>query len=207
MKKNVLHTLLVLLSVFCLTGCTKQPKVNKHDPYFEKQLPVYAQNALQSAKKNRLNTEYCILVDYSLPSGKERVFLWSFKENKVIYKAHTMHGSGGGSTEKNAVLSNVSGSNCSAPGHFKITHDQGAKIRPSFRLQGLDGANSNSYVRGIMLHGARLVDVSLAMKLKYFPLDVKWCAGCVTVSTKEMAYLKDFIKSQKGHMLLYTFKS
>jgi len=199
--------ILLMTMIVCLCSCHETKPAKKVDPYFAEVLPSYAMKAQMYLAATDLNKDYCILVDYSIPSGKPRVFLWSFLENKIIFKAHTMHGPGGGSTKEHAVLGNVSGSNCSAPGHFKITRESGAKVRPSFRMKGLDKANSNAYERGIMLHGAWLVDQALENHVKYLPIDKIWCAGCVTTSGDEIYYLESFIKGQSKSMLLWSFKS
>jgi len=205
----ILLALLLFAMMFGLSSCKKektapQPKV---DPYFATTLPQYGAEAKEYVAGRNLSQDYCILVDYSIRSGLPRVFLWSFAENKVIYKAHTMHGPGKGSTPENAVLSNVPGSNCSAPGHFKITLESGATLKHSFRLMGLDKENQTAYDRGIMLHGGMLVDVNIEKKVKYLPIDKLWCAGCVTTSDEEMYYLESFIKKQPKRMLLWSFKS
>lgn len=210
--KSILSFIVIIVFAcfsLLLTGCQKKKIVQApaQDPYFSEYLPMIGLEAEEYVKSKDLNRDYCILVDFSIPSGNPRLFLWSFAEKRVIFKAHTMHGPGGGSTEQNAVLGNVSGSNCSAPGHFRITRDQGAMVRPSFRLQGLDGTNGNAYDRGIMLHGAWLVDQCLERQMEYFPIDKMWCAGCITTSTQEMDYLESFIRSQTKLLLLWSFQS
>lgn len=36
-------------------------------------------------KKNHLCTNYCIVVDYSIYSGKERLFIVDLDDNKILY--------------------------------------------------------------------------------------------------------------------------
>ena len=118
-----------------------------------------------------------------------------------------MHGPGGGSTKEHAVLSNEPGSLCSAPGHFRITHTEGATIKPSFRLVGLDKENSNAYERAIMLHSCGIVDYSLKHKEEYLPIDAGWCSGCITISVDEMSFLKGFIKKHPQNIMIWSFES
>lgn len=185
----------------------EEPEDTNKEIYFQEVLPEYVTEAKHYLAGKRLNQDYCILVDYSIPSSQRRVFLWSFTENKIIFKAHTMHGPGGGSTKEHAVLSNKPGSLCSAPGHFRITHTEGATIKPSFRLVGLDKENSNAYERAIMLHSCGIVDYSLKHKEEYLPIDAGWCSGCITISVDEMSFLKGFIKKHPQNIMIWSFES
>ena len=186
---------------------TEETANTNKDIYFKEVFPEYVAEAEQYLAGKELNQDYCILVDYSIPSSQRRVFLWSFKENKIIFKAHTMHGPGGGSTKEHAVLSNEAGSLCSASGHFRITHTEGATIKPSFRLVGLDKENSNAYERAIMLHSCGIVDYSLKHKEEYLPVDAGWCSGCITISVDEMSFLKGFIKKHPQNIMIWSFES
>ena len=73
---------------------------------YYKKLNKLAQNAQQYAKKHNLNKKYCLLVDYSLPSGTPRCFLWDFKNNNLKAEIHALHGSGSGSTPEKSAASN-----------------------------------------------------------------------------------------------------
>lgn len=164
-----------------------------------------SKEAAKYAKVRGLNEDYCVLVDYGIPSGTPRVYVWSFKENKVISHTYTMHGSGMGSTAEKPVFSNVSGSKCSTLGHFAITKDHGRRQKRGFKLKGLDVANRNAYDRGIMLHRGKWVDTHCWMK--YIPLNSMCCQGCVTVSSRGFNYLEKLINNQKKQILLWAFDS
>ena len=43
---------------------------------------------------NNFNTDYCFLVDMSIPSGKKRFFVYNIKLAEVEYSALVSHGSG-----------------------------------------------------------------------------------------------------------------
>ena len=217
-KKLFFIVCLIGISLLTFSGCTnsvakanaavEEPEITSKDIYFKEVFPDYVAEAKKYLAGNKtLNQDYCILVDYSIPSGQRRVFVWSFVDNKIIYKAHTMHGPGGGSTREHAVLSNKAGSMCSAPGHFLITHIEGVTIKPSFRMKGLDAENKNAYDRAIMLHGAALVDHSLRKKEEYLPIDAGWCQGCITTSVYEMKDLKRFIMKYPPNIMIWSFES
>lgn len=213
-KKAIILTItsiitLVVLLLFSVKACAepKQPEAPQVDPYFDVFLPQRGEEAASYVKRKGLNEKYCLLVDYALPSGEPRVFLWSFAQKKVIYQAHTMHGPGKGSTPQKAVLSNVLGSKCSAPGPFAITKEHGTLNSTGYFLRGLDANNSNARSRGLMIHGAYFVDLALENNCEYIPLDEMWCAGCVTISTDEMFYLGKIIASEEKQILLWSFCS
>ena len=166
-------------------------------------LATRAAEALAYARKHHLNTDYVLLLDYSIPSGPPRLFVWDFERDKVVARTYVMHGVGGGSTAKEPVFSNKVGSKCSSLGKFKVLKAHGAKLRRSYRLQGLDRSNSHAYKRGIMIHRSKWVDYWCWKK--YIPLHEPSCQGCITVSSKGMSYLERLIKSESTPLLLWSY--
>ena len=162
-----------------------------------------AEQAFRYARRNRLSTNYCVFVDYGIPSGIPRVFVWSFDERKVVYRGYAMHGPGKGSTARKPVFSNVPGSHCSSLGKFEVTRRHGARNRSGYYLKGLERSNSRAYSRGIMIHGSRWVDNNTWRR--YIPLNGKSCLGCVTVSRKDMRYIGRIIESEDRHILLWSY--
>jgi hypothetical protein len=162
-----------------------------------------AEKALRYAGRKELNMNYCLLLDYGIESGKPRLFVWSFRENRVVYSAHAMHGPGRGSTAEAPVFSNTPGSKCSSVGRFEVTRDRGRKNRSGLRLRGLEISNSKAYARGIMIHGSRWVDQNKWRR--YIPLNGKSCRGCVTVSTHDMAYINRLVGQEERNLLLWAY--
>lgn len=174
--------------------------------YDDKPIAERAEDALAFAKRKGLDTSYAIFVDYSIPSGTPRLFVWDFKAKKVIFKCHVMHGSGGGSTKQKPVFSNKEGSYCSSLGRFEVRRDKhGNKHKRSFRMAGYDSTNNNAWKRGIMVHRSIWVD-SWKWK-KYIPLHEKSCQGCITVGSRGMNYLESLIKREKKNLLLWSYSS
>ena len=95
-------------------------------------LEFRAEKALKYAQRRGLNENYCLFLDYGIPSGKPRLFVWSFNENRVVYSGYAMHGPGKGSTDETPVFSNVPGSNCSSLGRFEVTRKRGKGTKPAF---------------------------------------------------------------------------
>ena len=162
-----------------------------------------AAEAYQYARRHGLNTDYALFLDYSIPSGTPRLFVWDYDRNEVVARTYVMHGIGGGSTKSEPVFSNKPGSKCSSLGRFEVTKNHGNKIKRSYRLKGLDSSCSNAYRRGIMIHRSTWVDRwSWA---EYIPLHSNSCQGCVTVSSKGMNYLENLINSQSRPLLLWSY--
>lgn len=159
--------------------------------------------ALKYAKRHGMSTGYVLFLDYSIPSGTPRLFVWDYSQNRIVARTYVMHGVGGGSTASVPVFSNKRGSQCSSLGRFEVTKSHGYKLRRSFRLKGLDPSCSNAYERGLMIHRSTWVD---QWKWKrYIPLHSASCQGCITVSSRGMNYLERLIKSQSKPILLWTY--
>ena len=123
-----------------------------------KTIEARAEKALAFAQRHRMNEHYALFVDYAIPSGKPRLFVWDFKERRIVASTYVMHGPGGGSTAEKPRFSNRPGSKCSSLGRFLVTKEHGNRNKRGFRMKGLDIDNQSAYVRGLMIHGARWVD-------------------------------------------------
>ena len=160
--------------------------------------------AEQYAIEHGLSTQYCFFVNYAIPSGTPRFFVWDFAQHKVVGTARCMHGSGLANTASTPVFSNRVNSNCSSLGRFEVLRNEhGSRLRRSFRLQGLDKENSNAYGRGLLIHSSRWVDQH--KHKKYIPLHTPSCQGCVTISTNGMRYVEKLVKGENKNILLWTF--
>ena len=164
-----------------------------------------AEKALKFARRHNMNEHYALFVDYSIPSGTPRLFVWDFHQKKIIASTYVMHGSGGGSTAEHPRFSNRPGSNCSALGRFLVTKEHGNVNKNGFRLKGMDKDNQTAYARGLLIHSSFWVDSNCWMK--YIPLRGKSCSGCVTVSSRGMNYLGKLINKEKKPLLLWSFCS
>lgn len=164
-----------------------------------------AEKALAFARRHNMNEHYALFVDYSLPSGTPRLFVWDFQKREIVASTYVMHGPGGGSTDKQAQFSNKPGSECSSLGRFLVTKENGNRNKRGFRVKGLDIDNQSAYNRGLMIHGARWVDTHCWKR--YIPLKRSCCQGCITVSTRGMSYLWKLVNREKKPLLLWNFCS
>ncbi len=201
--RKILFTLCAIAFVPVVFLSVSHHQKNKVASHSGISLEERAAEAYQYARRHSLNTDYALFLDYSIPSGTPRLFVWDYDGHKVVARTYVMHGIGGGSTQSTPVFSNRPGSQCSSLGHFEVTKNHGYKIKRSYRLKGLDKSCSNAYRRGIMIHRSTWVD-RWCWK-KYIPLHGESCQGCVTVSSRGMKYLENLINSQSQPLLLWSY--
>ncbi len=204
--KRTLGIILLCIAIGCVAlACYALHKRYsiQQKPSREQPIAIRATEALDYAKVHKLNTNYALFVDYSIPSGTPRLFVWDFAQNKIIARTYVMHGVGKGSTAEEPVFSNTVGSECSSLGKFKVTKIHGGKIKRSYRLIGLEASNSNAWRRGIMIHRSTWIDTWCWKE--HIPLHEPSCQGCITVSSKGMTYLEKLIKNESEPLLLWSY--
>jgi hypothetical protein len=129
------------------------------------------------AIQNDLSTEYCFLVDMSLPSGRNRFFIYDLKKNTIINSGLVSHGSCNETFLARPRFSNATSSGCSSLGKYKVGEFYRGKYGKSFRLYGLDDCNSNAYKRAVVIHGFDCVPDK-----EIYPRVLCNSFGCVMVS-------------------------
>ena len=195
---------IIVGAVFCLYWAWKYyglPELPDRREY--KTIEERAEKALAFARRHNMNEHYALFVDYAIPSGTPRLFVWDFHQKKIVASTYVMHGSGKGSTDECPVFSNEPGSECSSLGRFLVTKEHGATLKRSFRIKGLDMDNQSAYARGLMIHGSSFMDGHVWMR--YIPLHRASCQGCVTVTSRGMDYLWPLVNKEKKPILLWNF--
>jgi hypothetical protein len=97
------------------------------------------------------------IIDFSLPSHKERLWVIDLVEAKVLYHCLVSHGRNSGEimAEK---FSNKPGSFASSPGFYTTGETYFGKHGFSLKLDGIEyGINDNARDRAIVMHGADYV--------------------------------------------------
>ena len=153
-------------------------------------------------KNNGYSTEYCFLVDFSKPSGIKRFYIYSFKEDKIVYKSLCAQGLGVNNNIFKSKFSNEIGSNYSSLGKYKVGNLRKMSdpfFEKGYTLYGLDSTNSNALVRGILIHNGNL-------EFETFPLPcLPVSKGCFGVSTSMMEHIENIKKQSNKPILLYVF--
>lgn len=131
------------------------------------------------------------ILDFSLPSGKKRLFVIDLTEERLVFNTYASHGKNSGKIIP-TDFSNQNNSNKTSLG-FYITGDiyQG-KNGYSLRLEGEEeNINSNASARGIVMHGAAYVNEQLASAQGF----IGRSQGCPALPKKLSRNIIDRIKN------------
>ena len=173
----------------------------------EKQIDEKAKEALSFCEANGCNTDFCILIDMKIHSGKHRMFVYDFKNQEVERRALVAHGSGKDdrkSTEDEPLFGNEVGSLLTSLGKYKIgarSYSQWG-INVHYKLHGLEASNSNAFKRIVVLHSFTPVP-SYEIYPSHLPMG--WSFGCPVTDDDTMTWLDAKLKSVKKPVLLWIF--
>ena len=153
------------------------------------------------AIQNDLSTEYCFLVDMSLPSGRNRFFIYDLKKNTIINSGLVSHGSCNETFLAHPRFSNATSSGCSSLGKYKVGEFYKGKYGKSFRLYGLDDCNSNAYKRAVVIHGYDCVPDK-----EIYPRVLCNSFGCVMVSYNFFDKISRIIGKSEKPIVLWIYQ-
>ncbi|MBR5335975.1 MAG: murein L,D-transpeptidase catalytic domain family protein [Bacteroidaceae bacterium] len=189
---------------FLIFICIYSVAVSAIKLFIPNDVPSDISDIYNYCRNNGYSTEYCFLTDFSKPSGIKRFYINSFKEKKIIQKSLCANGRGKDWNIFNSTFSNVIGSNYSSLGKYKV-----GKLRPimssslygkGYNLHGLDSTNSNTIVRGILIHKGNV-------EFETFPLPcIPASKGCFAVSSSMMKHIGDIKGQSSKPILLYAYK-
>ncbi|NCI48379.1 murein L,D-transpeptidase catalytic domain family protein [Sediminibacterium roseum] len=101
------------------------------------------------------------ILDFSLPSGKKRLFVIDLATGELVFNTYAAHGRNSG-TSVATRFSNKMNSYQSSLGFYITGDTYNGKHGTSLRLQGEEkGINDNALARGIVMHSASYVDESI----------------------------------------------
>lgn len=154
------------------------------------------------ALDNNYNAEYVFLVDMSIPSGKNRFFVYNLKKNAIEKSSLVTHGVGSNRYENDdpLVFSNLPESQKTSEGKYKIGKPYHGKFGLAYKLHGLDKTNDKAYARDIVLHAHKRVPDK-----ECFPEYIIVSAGCPAVSPSFLSTLDKYIKASSKPMLLWVY--
>jgi hypothetical protein len=193
--KNII--LLILMSFVCCNNATVVEPVKDYS--------LKHNEALQYCKDNNFNEDYYFLIDMSIHPGKNRFFVYDFKEKKIADKNLVTHGSCDQFDEnpdkwEKAKFSNKSDSHCSMKGKFKIGKRDYSSwgINVKYWLHGLEKSNSNAVNRVVVLHSWKSVSNE-----EIYPEVSPLSWGCPAVSDDFMRKLDAKLQKAKKPVLLW----
>lgn len=138
----------------------KAPKLNRS--VLKLALTAYSNADKRGAVKKPVLT----VIDYSLPSNKQRMWVFDVRNERLLYNTYVAHGkNSSGSSNRANHFSNRESSKQSSLGTY-ITKDTYIGHKGySLNLQGLErGFNDNAYNRRVVIHGAWYVEPDFIKK-------------------------------------------
>lgn len=210
-----MSTILNLLSATLIsTGITSNPvptiksgfDINNHLKKLSQKAPQLNRKVLKLAltaykkasEKGAVKKPVLTVIDYSLPSNKQRMWVFDLGKQKLLYNTYVAHGQNSGMTTPNH-FSNRNSSKETSLGTY-VTRDTyiGSKGY-SLNLQGLErGFNDNAYSRRVVMHGAWYVEPDFIKQAGR--AGRSW--GCPSIA-KTLA--KPVINSIKGGSVLFAY--
>lgn len=171
-------------------------------------LKLKAQDALNYCQSNQMNTDHCILINMSRPSGLFRLFVWSFEEESIKQSALVAHGCcnytwGQDQTKNKPSFSNVPESYCSSLGKYKIGQRGWSNwgINVNYKLHGLEATNDNALDRLIVLHSWEAITNE-----EVYPAGTPEGWGCPAVSNEVMRSLDQLLKASSKNVLMWIYQ-
>ena len=166
-----------------------------------------ATEALEYCKRKGFDTDFCILLDMRIHSGKKRIFIWDFKNDSSFQSGLCSHGCGDfpwseDRTKTAPVFSNAPDSHLSSLGKYKIGKRGYSNwgINVNYKLHGLESTNNNAYERVIVLHSWRSIS-----NTPIYPSGTPEGWGCPAVSNEMMKILDKKLKVTSKPVLLWVF--
>ena len=142
--------------------------------------------------------ERLAIIDYSLPSSEQRLWVLDLEHGNLILREWVAHGKQSGDNRATR-FSNRLNSHQSSLGLFRTSESYRGKHGYSLRLDGLEpGINDLARERAIVIHGADYVDPSWIEA--YGRLGRSF--GCPAVRQQA---IREVVDSLKGGQLLFTY--
>ncbi len=145
--------------------------------------------ALDNQRSTIIQRDIVGLVDFSLPSHRQRFHLVDVEGGRILASYLVAHGRGSDPANSGWAtrFSNRPGSNASSEGSYRIGETYHGKHGRSRRLHGLDPENSLAFQRAIVIHGANYVDARMAADQGRIGRSL----GCFAVQQREIGEVLD----------------
>ncbi|RYY71974.1 MAG: hypothetical protein EOO13_01200 [Chitinophagaceae bacterium] len=141
------------------------------------------------------NPRIAFLVDMSIPSGRNRFFVYNMQKDSIEMAGLVTHGYGARKT--GIEFSNIPGSYCSSLGKYKVGKSYEGRFGLAFKLHGLDKTNDKAFERFVVLHAHDCVPMQ-----EIEPLNICESQGCPTVAPGFLQKLKKYIETSEQPILL-----
>lgn len=152
------------------------------------------------AMEKRFCKKYIFLIDMSIPSGKNRFFVYDISKDSITKTSLVAHGSGDHGFSLKPTFSNQKESGCTALGKYRIGKSYPGRFGTAYKLYGLDSSNSNAFSRNIVLHGYDCVP-----ERETYPYPICNSRGCPMVASAFLKQLEPIIDRSDQPVLLWIF--
>ena len=170
-----MNTFLTLISMAVLTGnmttsnanfvkpavdmSTKVNHLSQKAPQLSKKVLKMALTAYQKARsRGAVKKPVLTVIDYSLPSYKQRMWIFDMNKERLLYNTYVAHGKNSGSDTPHH-FSNQFSSKETSLGTYVTKDSYIGSNGYSLNLQGLEkGFNDNAFERRVVIHGAWYVE-------------------------------------------------
>lgn len=203
--KSISYVLFTLLLFF--TSCsTASPDLEEVD-IVETIKNNKSIEALNFVQQKGYQQDFCFLIDFSIPSGKHRFFVWDFRTQTITHQFLVTHGAcngvnGSDRLESGVTFSNINNSHCSSIGKYKVGNRDYSSwgIKVKYWLHGLEPTNNNAVQRVVVLHSWEAVP---DMEVHPLPIVKSW--GCPAVSNGAMWELDAMLQNVQLPTLLWIY--
>lgn len=153
------------MSTAAYAGNLLTDQLRRTAPQIDRQVLDLAVNAMQCATAHGMSpSQRLAVIDYSLPSTEQRLWVFDLQKRKLLYRELVAHGRNSGENYA-SDFSNVEGSLKSSLGLFRTLDTYNGSNGYSLRMDGLEaGFNDKALDRAIVMHGAPYVNEDLARK-------------------------------------------
>ncbi len=148
----------------------------------------------------KYSQELAVFINFRIPSGKYRYFVYDLKNSRILQKAIVAHGEG--SVVKNSGklrFSNTDGSHQSSLGKYEVRESYTGKFGKAYRLDGLDDTNSAARKRNIVLHSYHCIRDRESEDSACLSF------GCPMLSENALKQTAKYIDRSEKPVILYIF--
>lgn len=164
------------------------------------QLRGRARDLRTFARRKGYSTDYCFLIDMSLPSGKNRFFIYDLERDSITAAGLVAHGSCNTVFLRKARFSNIPDCGCSSVGRYKVGYKYKGRFGRAYKLHGLDSTNSNAFKRAVVLHAYDCIP-----DREIDPLPACNSLGCPMVSYAFLDKAAQIIDRARKPILLWVY--
>ncbi|MCX7114746.1 MAG: murein L,D-transpeptidase catalytic domain family protein [Gammaproteobacteria bacterium] len=134
---------------------TEVQRLSSAAPHLNKQVLTMALAAYKKASASgQVKNHKLTVIDYSLPSSKERMWVFDLENKRLLFNTHVAHGVKSG-LDIPRFFSNDSSSHATSLGTYVTKDIYMGNNGYSLNLKGLEqGFNDHAYERRVVIHGA-----------------------------------------------------